>query len=73
MWKKIVGNLLDKFRKLYVNGTVIWKFLAALKLKKILGNIFFSEQKFNRKNSRWVPLSYNGSRKTYLSWLNVNH
>ena len=36
MWnielQKIVGNLLDKLRKLYVNGTVIKKFLAFLKL-----------------------------------------
>ena len=26
--QKIVGNLLDKLRKLYMNGTVIKKFLA---------------------------------------------
>ena len=34
MWKiklqKIVGNL-DKRLKLYINGTIIYKFLAALK------------------------------------------
>ena len=30
--QKIVGNLLDKLRKLYMNGTVIFKFLAFLKL-----------------------------------------
>ena len=36
MWKikleKIVGNLLDKLWKLYMNGTVINKFLALLKV-----------------------------------------
>ena len=35
MWKiklqKIVGNILDKLRKLYMDGTVIKKFLAVLK------------------------------------------
>ena len=30
--QKIVGNLLIKLRKLYMNGTVIQKFLAFLKL-----------------------------------------
>ena len=29
--KKILGNLLDKLRKLYMSGTVIKKFLAFLK------------------------------------------
>ena len=37
MWKiklqKIVGNLLGKLRKLYMNGTVIQEFLAVLKLE----------------------------------------
>ena len=28
--QKIVGNLLDKLRKLYMNGTVIKKFLASI-------------------------------------------
>ena len=46
--QKIVGNLLDKFRKLYMNGTVIKKFVAVLKQKKILDNICFF--------SRCVPL-----------------
>ena len=56
MWKiklqKIVGNLLarlDELRKLYMNGMVIWKFLA--KWKKILGKICVSEQLFYRKQS----------------------
>ena len=35
MWKiklqKIVGNILDKLRKLYMDGTVIKNFLAVLK------------------------------------------
>ena len=47
MWKinlqKIVRNLLGKLRKLYTNGTVIYKFLAVLKLLKSLGNIYFSK------------------------------
>ena len=29
--EKIVGNLLDKLRKLYTSGTVIEKYLAVLK------------------------------------------
>ena len=29
--QKIVGNLLDKLRKLYMNGMIIKKFLALLK------------------------------------------
>ena len=37
---------------LYLNGTVIEKFLVVLKQKKILGNIFlFSEQIIHRKQS----------------------
>ena len=35
MWKiklqKILGNLLDELQNLYMNGTVIYKFLAILK------------------------------------------
>ena len=38
---KIVGNLLDKLRKLWMNGVVIKKFLAFLQLQKILGNFLF--------------------------------
>ena len=34
----IVGNLLDKLRKLYMNGTVIQKFLVFIKLWKILAS-----------------------------------
>ena len=49
--QKIVGNLLYKFRKLYMNGTVIRKFVAVLKQKKILGSICFFEQIFYRKQS----------------------
>ena len=49
--QKIVGNLSDKLRKLYMNGTVIEKFLAFPKLLKILGNFCFSEQIFHRKQS----------------------
>ena len=30
--KNRIGYLLDKLRKLYMNGTVIWKFLSFLKL-----------------------------------------
>ena len=46
MWKikiqKILGNLLDELRKLYMNGTVIYK-------------ICFSEQIFYRKQSLGAP------------------
>ena len=55
MWKiklqKIVGNLLDELRKLYMNRTVIEKCLAI----EILGDICFSWQIFYRKQSLGVP------------------
>ena len=52
--QKIVGNLLDKLRKLYLNGTVI---PAVLKQKKIKGNICFSEQIIHRKYSLGAPVA----------------
>ena len=63
MWKirlqKIVADLLENIWKLYMNGTAIEKFLAVLKLQKILGNIyviFASPSWYFRENSRRVPL-----------------
>ena len=53
--QKIVGSLFDMLRKLYINGTVIQKFLAFLKLQKIVGNFCFSEQIFYRKELLGVP------------------
>ena len=53
--QKIVENLLDKLRKLYMNGTFIQKFLAFLKLQQIVGNFCFSEQIFHRKQSLGAP------------------
>ena len=53
--QKIVGNLLDVLRKLYINGTVIQKFLAFLKLQKMLGN-FSSPNRYFTETTRWVPL-----------------
>ena len=44
-----VGDLLDKLGKLFMDGTFIYKFLAVLKQKKVLGNICFSEQILYRK------------------------
>ena len=41
--QKIVRNLLDKLRKLYMHGTVSQKYLAFLKLQKILGSFCFSD------------------------------
>ena len=59
MWKirlqKIVADLLEKLRKLYMNRIAIYKFLAVLKQYKILGNICFSEQTFYRKQSLGAP------------------
>ena len=49
--QQIVRNSFDKLRKLYLNGTVIQKFLAILKLQEILGNFCFSEQVFGGKQS----------------------
>ena len=54
--QKIVGNLLDKLRKLYMNGTVIQKFSTFLKLQKTLSNFCFSEQIFHRKPSLGSPV-----------------
>ena len=47
-------NLLDKLRKSYRNGTVVKKLFTFLKLQKILGNFYSSEQIF-AENSHWVP------------------
>ena len=44
-----VGDLLDKLGKLFMDGTFIYKFLAVLRQKKVLGNICFSEQILYRK------------------------
>ena len=50
--QKIVGNILKgKLRKLYMSGTVIFKFVVVLKKLKVLGNICLSEQIFYRKQS----------------------
>ena len=38
-----------------MNGTFIYKFLAVLKKKRILGNVCFSEQIFYRKQSLGAP------------------
>ena len=43
-------------RTLYMNGTVIQKFLAFLKLQKILGNFCSSEQILYRKQSLGAPV-----------------
>ena len=53
--QKNVGNLLDKLRKLYMNGTVIQNFLAFLNLQKVLGIFCSSEEIFNRKWSLGAP------------------
>ena len=62
MWRiklqKIVGNLLDKLRKLYRNGTVIYKFLAVLSRRKfqVASSICLSEQIFYSKQSLGAPV-----------------
>ena len=53
--QKIVGNLLDKLRKLYMNGTVIFKFLAFLQAIENSKQFYFSEQIFHRKQSLGAP------------------
>ena len=40
-----------------MNGTVNLKFLAFLKIQKILSNFCFSPNRYFTENSRWVPLS----------------
>ena len=54
--QKTVRNLLDKLRKLYMNGTVIQKVLAFSSFRKFQA-IFASPNRYFTGNSRWVPLS----------------
>ena len=70
--QKIVGNLLDMLRKLYVNETVIQKFVAFLKLQKILGNFCFSEQIFYRKQSLGAPDNYSCEPSDRLDGVDLN-
>ena len=50
---KIVGNLLDELRKLYMNRTVIQKFLAVNRKSQA---IFAYPNRYFIENSQWVPL-----------------
>ena len=67
---KILGDLLDKLRKLYMNEAIIKKFLALVMLKKILGNFCFSEQIFY-KNNRWVPLIVSGPQSEVIWYSDI--
>ena len=51
-----------------MHGTVIKKFVAVLKQKKILGNICFSEQIFYRKQSLGAPV-YSNLLVTFLTFI----
>ena len=51
--RKLLGKLYET--KLHLNGTVIQKFLASLKVQKSLDNFCFSEQIFYRKLSLGAP------------------
>ena len=54
--QKILGNLLDKLRKSYRNGTVVKKLFTFLKPQKILGNLYSSEQiNILQKTVIWCP------------------
>ena len=56
MRKFLLQKILEiSYEKLYINETVTQKFLAVLKLWKILGNFYFSEQIFYRKQSLGAP------------------
>ena len=48
MWKikpkKIVGNFVDNFQRLYLNGTLTYKCLALFKQQKILDSIFLQKE-----------------------------
>ena len=63
-------NLLDKLRKSYRNGTVVKKLFTFLKLQKILGNFYSSEQIFE-ENSHWVPLKRNLSDDSVVPLINI--
>ena len=62
--QKIVGNLLIKLRKLYMNGTVAWKFLAFLKLQKILRQFLLLRTDFSQKTVVGCPGKYQTVNKT---------
>ena len=72
--QKIVGNLLDKRREFYMNGTIIWKFLVVLKWYKILGNICLSEQmnKFRILRQREMWFLYTGFALHASIWVIAN-
>ena len=55
--QKIVGNLLIKLRKLYMNGTV----------QKILGKFCFSEQIFHRKQSLGAPEKWHSTETSLIA------
>ena len=57
--QKILGNLLDKLRLLYMPQRSSRKILAFLKLQKILGNLWFSERIFSEKT--YLETRENGS------------
>ena len=50
-----------------MNGTVIWKFLAFLKLQKILGNFCFSKQIFHRKQSLGAPEKWHSTETSLIA------
>ena len=54
--QKVVGNLRDKFRKLYMEGTVIQKFTSVPQAIENFYSIFASQNRYFTENSRWVPL-----------------
>ena len=60
MWKiklqKVVGNLIDKVRKLYMEGTVIPKFTSVPQVIENFYAIFASPNRYFTESSRWVPL-----------------
>ena len=72
MWEiKLQKIVEDTLRKLYPNGTVIYKFLAVLMQKKILGYICLnSEQIIHRKQSLVAPDNTQRNRLwSFMIWM----
>ena len=53
--KKILGNLLRKLRKLYMNGTVTRNLKPSSSYRKFQA-IFASPKRYLAENSRWLSL-----------------
>ena len=66
--EKILGNLLDKLRKLCMNGVVILKFFS---LPQAIGN-FWQFLLLRTESSQWVPLTFLRFQVLSCSWTGLH-